>query len=64
MQLFDGQGRELTVPDSEKTKQLFKRTDPGESDSNEWMLENGLTKAKTAKITLKKVVLDSVVWDY
>jgi hypothetical protein len=64
MQLFDAEGREIAVPDSEKTKQLYKRAEPGESDRNDWMLENGLAQAKTAKVTLKKVVLDSVVWDY
>jgi hypothetical protein len=64
IQLFDRQGREITVPDSDKTIQVYGVTGPGESKSEDYGRGQEIAGAKTVKLTLKKVALDSVVWDY
>jgi len=54
IQLFDGQGREIAVPDSDKTIKCYGRSGPGESKSDVFRPGNEIARAKTVKVKVKK----------
>ena len=54
IQLFDGRGREIAVPDSDKIITFHNLTGPGESQSGTWGWGNEIARAKTVKVRVKK----------
>lgn len=63
IQLFDKNGKELPIGEGGiKSSRSLETNDKTETE--EWYLDKRYPKAKTAKVKLKRVELDEIIWDY